>query len=202
MIIIPSCEVSGATVTVSPDRPEEIVGRFVAIVGPSGAGKDSLIDAARAHFGEDGSVRFARRCITRPADAGGEDHIAMTSAEFEAARARGEFCMSWDAHGLSYGIPQDVSDSVRDGRTVLANLSRGAIPELRRRFPRRRIIVVTASPEILARRLSARGRESVAEIEARLKRAPPEFPAGPDVITILNDRALEDAAAALIGALT
>ncbi|NMM44221.1 phosphonate metabolism protein/1,5-bisphosphokinase (PRPP-forming) PhnN [Rhodospirillaceae bacterium KN72] len=175
--------------------------RFIAVVGPSGAGKDSLIDAARRHFGEDGPIRFVQRAITRPADAGGEAHEALTAEEFAARAASGGFALHWEAHGLSYGIPADIRDSLAVGRSVLANLSRAAISQMRQEFPERRILVVTASPAVLAGRLAARGRESAAEIEARLSRAPTEFPEGPDVVTVRNEGPLAEAERAFIAAL-
>lgn len=194
-------------VIVSPDRAVQSValsfqGRFVAIVGPSGAGKDSLIGAARAHFGEDGPVRFARRCITRPADAGGEDHIAVTSSEFATAQAQGEFCLAWEAHGLSYGIPAGELVNFGRGKTVVANVSRGVIPEVRRLFTARKIVLVTAPPEVLSRRLSARGRETAEEVAARHARPAPMVPTGSDVVTIVNDGTLGEAATALINVLS
>ena len=161
-------------------------GRFIGVVGPSGAGKDSLIDAARRHFGEHGPVRFVTRAITRSQDAGGEAHEALSEAEFQARAA---------------GIPIDIEETLALGRSVLVNLSRSVIDDIRTRFPNRLILVVTASPDILAQRLSVRGRESAADIEARLRRAPPLFPHGPDVVTIQNNGSLADAEAAFIAAL-
>ncbi|MEQ8831564.1 MAG: phosphonate metabolism protein/1,5-bisphosphokinase (PRPP-forming) PhnN [Alphaproteobacteria bacterium] len=168
-------------------------GCFIGVVGPSGAGKDSLIDAARVHFGPDGPIRFVRRCITRPAEAGGEDHLAVDDETFIRLQAQGAFALDWAAHGLRYGIPADIGETLSEGRAVLANLSRGVIDTVRQRFERRRIIVVTADPSILAERLAGRGRESAAEISERLARAPYEMPDGPDVTIVQNNGALIEA---------
>ena len=176
-------------------------GCFIGVVGPSVAGKDSLIDAARRHFGQDGPIRFVTRSITRPHDAGGEAHEALSDAAFQTRAAAGGFALHWQAHGLSYGIPKDIDGTLAQGRAVLVNLSRSVIDDIRTRFANRLILVVTASPDILAQRLSARGRESATDIEARLRRSPPEFPHGPDVLTLRNDGALADAEAAFIRAL-
>lgn len=176
-------------------------GCFLAVVGPSGAGKDSLIDAARRHFGEGGPVRFVRRAITRPADAGGETHEAITPRAFETRRAAGDFALCWSAHGLDYGIPTDIRETLKSGRGVLANLSRAVLPDLRARYPNRLILHVTAGPEVLAARLAARGRESEAAILARLRRAEAASPTGPDVVHILNETDLEAASRAFIRAI-
>src|ERR1700686_4695699 len=129
---------------------------LVLVVGPSGAGKDALLSGARQAFAGDPRIHFARRVITRPVDAGGEDHEAVTEAEF-AAR---DFALSWSAHGLRYGIP---AEGVRRTPVVVANVSRGVVDDAAARFPVR-VIEVTAPPDMLASRLAARGRENVADI--------------------------------------
>ena len=172
---------------------------LVLVVGPSGAGKDSLLDGARLALAGDGRFRFVRRVITRPADAGGEAHEAVTQAAFAARRAAGGFALDWRAHGLDYGVTADIADDLAAGRVVVANVSRGVIDAARAKF-QTRVILVTAPPELLARRLAARGRESTADIAARLAReAPP--PAGDDVETVLNDTTLDVGVARFVAAL-
>ena len=68
-------------------------GALILIVGPSAAGKDLLIRAARRELADEPAIRFARRFITRAPDAD-EDNIFMTSTGFEAMRARDEFLLS------------------------------------------------------------------------------------------------------------
>ncbi|MEM7423408.1 MAG: phosphonate metabolism protein/1,5-bisphosphokinase (PRPP-forming) PhnN, partial [Pseudomonadota bacterium] len=120
-------------------------GTFVAVVGPSGAGKDTLIDAALAHRPD---IRGARRSITRPPAPGTEAFDSISDAGFDAAVAEGAFVLHWEAHGLRYGIPSAAQDTLRGGAHVLANLSRGAVDAARARFDRMRVIVVTASSEV------------------------------------------------------
>ena len=55
-------------------------GRLILVVGPSGAGKDTLIDAAVARRA---GLARARRVVTRPEEAGGEDFEAVTPERFE-----------------------------------------------------------------------------------------------------------------------
>jgi len=168
--------------------------RLFAIVGPSGVGKDSLMQAAAARAPE---LHLVRRVITRPADAGGEDFDGVSEAEFERRRARGDFILSWPAHGLFYGVPKDLPED----RPALVNLSRAMLPEAARLFPGLKVIHVTARPEVLAARLSARGRESAAEIAKRLERAGFPLPDGLETIEIDNSGALEDAVTALLAAI-
>jgi ribose 1,5-bisphosphokinase len=171
-------------------------GVLVLVVGPSGAGKDTLIDAARNALADDPRFRFVRRVITRPADAGGEAHEVVTADAFAARR----FALAWAAHGLRYGIPEGIADDIAGGRVVVANVSRGVIAEAAARFPVR-VIVVTAPPEVLAARLAARGREDAAARVARLARAI-ALPAGVLVETVTNDTTQAEGAARFLAALS
>jgi ribose 1,5-bisphosphokinase len=153
---------------------------LVLVVGPSGAGKDSLLKAAREAFRDDARVHFARRVITRPPDPGGEDHEAITPEDFDAR----EFALSWSAHGLRYGIPATALDAP----VVVANVSRGVIAEAALRH-RVRVIEVTAPPGVLAARLAGRGRETAEDIARRLLRTA-TLPDGVEVETVWNDGTL------------
>jgi len=131
-----------------------MTGALVAIVGPSGAGKDTLIAHARAALSARAEFHFARRLVTRAANAF-EDHDTIDTAAFDAAAASGAYALSWRAHGLGYALGGDVSDAIRAGRVVICNLSRGALPEARSRFQRMSVVEITAppaSPRAAARR--------------------------------------------------
>ncbi|WP_207482682.1 phosphonate metabolism protein/1,5-bisphosphokinase (PRPP-forming) PhnN [Arenibaculum pallidiluteum] len=167
-------------------------GLLFLVVGPSGVGKDSLIDGARRRLAGDPRIVMPARVVTRPAGAGGEDHLAMSEAAFAAAEAQGAFCLSWRAHGLAYGIPASAAEALAAGRSVVANVSRAVIPEARRRLAPLRVVAVTAPAEILAARLHARAREDAAAIAARLARADAGAIDGPDVLVLRNAGSLED----------
>jgi thymidine phosphorylase len=176
-------------------------GILFVVVGPSGAGKDTLIDAARGPLGETGRYVFARRVITRPADAGGEDHEAVDELAFEALERGGDLLVSWRAHGLSYGLRSSLLDELAKGRHVVANGSRGALDRLARKVPRLVAVVVTAPPAFLAARLASRGRERPADIEARLVRADLALPDGIESVVVQNDSSLEEGAERFLAAL-
>lgn len=167
-------------------------GVFIAVVGPSGAGKDTIIDYARERLDGDSGVEFVRRVITRPSDAGSEDHDTLADAAFDEAEKHGAFALSWPAHGLKYGLPASVDRTIADGRVAIANLSRGALPALRQRYANVAVVEITARHDILAERLSARGRESRGEVLARLARTAP-VDRSADVITIDNSGARDEA---------
>lgn len=161
-------------------------GRLVLVVGPSGAGKDSLIDAARHALVGQPCFAFPRRLVTRPRNPSSEDHDTLTQEDFARQRDAGAFFLHWDAHGLRYALPGSIADDLATGRTVVANVSRAVIDEARRKHCATTVVVVTASPAVLAARLAARGREDAAAVERRLARAVPE-PSGPDVVTVMNE---------------
>ncbi len=168
---------------------------LVLVVGPSGAGKDTVLAMARLALADDTRFRFVRRVITRPAEAGGEDHEAVS----EAAFAQRTFALRWRAHGLFYGIPLDVTDDLARGIAVVANVSRGVITEAADRFPVR-VIEVTAPPEALASRLASRGRETAEDVARRLDRDV-AIPTHVPVDTVLNDRTPAEAADRFVAAL-
>jgi len=176
-------------------------GTMVVVVGPSGAGKDSVMSYAQRHFADEARVQFVRRVITRPADAGGEAHEAIDADGFRQRAADGAFAVSWDAHGLSYGIPRKTLDQLAQGVTLVANGSRSALPAFAEAYPRLKVVLVTARPDILAARLAARGRESTEAIAKRLERAVPEIVVSADTVVIDNSGALEAAGGAFISLL-
>ena len=143
----------------------------LVVAAPSGAGKDTLLDAARQTLGGDARFRFVRREITRPAAAGGEAHIAVDFADVRRrARDAGPYALHWEAHGLGYGIPADIAEDIAAGRIVIANVSRAVIAEAARRF-RVQVLEITApaggAGGTAARRVAARPKRDIATRLAR-----------------------------------
>lgn len=139
-------------------EPASRTGALVLVVGPSGAGKDSILRGARERLGPSSPVIFARRVVTRPAD-GDENNEAATPEDFEAAAASKAFALDWSAHGLRYGIPWRSLQAIGDGATVIVNGSRTIAARARSLVADTRIVLVTAPPSILAARVLARGRD-------------------------------------------
>jgi ribose 1,5-bisphosphokinase len=161
-------------------------GAFVAVVGPSGAGKDTLIAHARAALSGEPQVDFVRRVITRPCDGQTEEHDSLSLEAFAKASAAGAFALSWEAHGLRYGLPAEIDRAIENGHVVVANLSRGALPALRHRYANVAVVEVTADLDILAARLAGRGRETRDEVMARLARTISCDTTGPNAISLDN----------------
>jgi ribose 1,5-bisphosphokinase len=169
-------------------------GRLVLVVGPSGAGKDTLLNLARAACAGDAGIVFPRRVVTRPASPA-EDNAQVTLNAFREALAGGEFAMHWEAHGHRYALPRSIDDDVRAGRTVVFNASRTVIETVRRAYAHVVVVSITAPPNLLAERLASRGRDSDGPIEPRLRRAVDEAVAD---ATIVNVGAIEPHARRLI----
>ncbi len=163
------------------------------LVGPSGAGKDTLLRLAREALADEPRLRVARRVVTRP-DSAAEAHDTVDEAGFLAALADGAFCLHWQAHGLRYGIPARYADAARNGALVVANVSRGVVAAARAALPGVTAVEVTAPPALLAARLAQRARAEDGDPAARLARM-----ANAEVeLRILNDSTAEAGAALLL----
>ena len=171
--------------TISGDRLAAIgPGRLILVVGPSGAGKDTLLGLAKAACAGDGNVVFARRAVTREASPF-EENEQLSLDAFRQARSQGDFAVHWEAHGHCYALSRALDDDIRAGRTVVANVSRTVIDAMRRAYADVVVISITAPPEILAERLAKRARSSDGQIADRLNRAVDGVAAAPDV-TVTN----------------
>lgn len=176
--------------------------RLVYFMGPSGAGKDSLLDWLRAQLPEHFPLRWARRTISRPMGTGGEAHESVTPHEFAVLREAETFALHWEANGLCYGIRHEELSHLMAGGWVLLNGSRAYLPQALERCPQMAAVHITASPEVLRHRLLARGREPADQVEARVQRALAfEVPVGVAGIEVHNNGALDDAGRKLLKAL-
>jgi len=141
------------------------------VIGASGVGKDSLLDYAREHLGKGAPLVFAHRYITRPADAGNENHVAVSEEEFQRRLDQGCFAMNWDSHGLRYGIGIGINQWLGKGLNVVMNGSRAYLERASWNYPELRPVLIRVDQSILRERLEARGREDAQDIEQRLERA-------------------------------
>lgn len=174
--------------------------RLVYVIGPSGAGKDSVLDGLRRSWPAREPAHWARRTITRPAQAGSEQHEAVTTDSFEQLRLAQAFAMHWGANGLHYGIRHTEIEPARSGHCVFVNGSRAWLPQLLLHWPQATVVHIGAAHDVLVQRLASRGRESADAIAARLARQVPlKLPEAS--IRIENNGRLEDTVATLLNAL-
>lgn len=177
-------------------------GRLVYCMGPSGAGKDSLLDWLRQHLPASNAVHWARRTISRNAPPGGEAHESVDTHTFSQLRDAHAFALHWDANGLHYGVRHGELEPLHRDEWVLVNGSRAYLPQALQKNPGLVAVHITASPHVLRQRLSARGRETAEQIEARVQRAATfQPPPGTAAVEVHNDNALGDAGRALLHAL-
>jgi ribose 1,5-bisphosphokinase len=169
-------------------------GCLVLVVGPSGAGKDTLMSIAANKLRAQARIVFGRRIVTRAADSS-EDHDSLTPEAFDAAQARGAFALAWRAHGHGYSVPRAAMHRLETRDTLVFNVSRGVVAAARAQFANVRVVYVTAPPDILENRLKARGRDG--DIAARLKRSA-ETIGGRDADLVIENVGDRDANAGIL----
>lgn len=174
------------------------IGSLYAIVGPSGSGKDTVINWLRDYFCDRQDVLFVRRVITRIADTRHEDHDTMSLEEFESAERNGAFSVTWGAHNLRYGIPASVKSHLASGHIGIVNGSRRALDDMHSSFENLQVICLTVDPGILTARLRARDRKSDTDIKTRIAQA--QLPLGSElnVTEIDNTGPVEIAGTAIL----
>lgn len=171
-------------------------GRLVLVVGPSGAGKDTLIGLVRAACADAGNIVFPRRVVTREPSSF-EDNEQVSLEAFRQAQAQGEFAIHWEAHSHCYALRRAIDGELRAGRAVVANVSRTVVEAMRRTYADVLVVSITAPPEILGRRLAGRARGSDGRVADRLNRAVDDAVAVPD-LTIMKVGSAEDHARELL----
>lgn len=170
-----------------------MAGHLVLVVGPSGAGKDSILNAARERFRGDPRVVFPRRFVTRLANAAAEDHVSLTEMEFATAVADDAFALWWRAHGNFYGIGRSIDGDLAVGAVVAVNCSREVVGEAVERLGKVTVVEITAPDDVLVSRIVARGRETPGEALQRVSRQVADYPPGITLVRIINDGPLKRA---------
>ena len=183
-------------------------GWFVAIVGPSGAGKDTIINAVHQALKNNPEFLFVRRTITRKAginsfddhddtsqNIGNEDNIGVTLEKFFELSEKASFSLQWFAHGIHYALPIGIVDEVHKGKIVIANISRAELEHAKELFGKVFVIEINAPIGILKERLLSRKREKITDIEERLERAniPIHLPKGAKYCYIDNSENINSA---------
>jgi len=187
--------------SISDSNPASPVntGCMIVVVGPSGAGKDSVIAHSWLQLEKLRNLHLVRRVVTRPADPQRENHHSVSKDEFREKSQRGEFAVEWSAHNLHYGIPQSTIHRLNRGYTLIANGSRAALSDFRTTYRRCQIIWITAPEDVLAARLVKRNTESIEAITKRLQRSFSIKPARSDIV-INNTESVEQSATQFVEA--
>lgn len=173
-------------------------GQLFYVVGASGVGKDSLLNYARQRLAGGENIIFAHRYITRPADGGGENHVALSEAEFFERLRNGLFCMHWECHGNHYGIGIEINHWLNSGTSVVINGSREYFAIARKLYPELCPILLQGDENLRLKRLLARAREPRESIVLRLNRAKQFEHVVDDMICLQNNGPLEQAGSQLV----
>ena len=170
-----------------------MIGKLILVVGPSGAGKDSIIRFAVAQLKDDPRFVFPRRVITRKADIAAEDHDTVDAETFLAMSKQGAFTLQWQAHDLHYGVPKYIDNDLAVGKNIIVNVSRTILAEVPTIYLNYMVIEITASPEILAGRIAMRDRSSDGDVMKRATRKVAALGSPLNYHVIRNETNLESA---------
>ncbi len=174
--------------------------RLIYVMGPSGAGKDSVLQGLREVWIDLPPAHWARRTITRVAQHSGEAHESVTEQEFDTLGQAGAFAMTWQANGLAYGIRQEELKPLFTGHCVFVNGSRAYLPQVLAHWSSSTVVQISASADVLLQRLHSRNREPAQAISQRMARdVGVDLPAG--AISIVNDGSLQESVLALLAQL-
>jgi len=148
---------------------------LVIISGPSGVGKDTIIDALRDRA-RDPDYHYVVTCTTRqprPGEVPGLSYRFLSDEEFQALDAAGELLESAEVHGNYYGTPRrEVADALRDGHDVILKIDVQGARVVKERVPDALLVfIVPPSLEALFQRLRSRATETADELEIRQRNA-------------------------------
>jgi len=148
---------------------------LVIISGPSGVGKDTIIEALRRRR-HDPEYHYVVTCTTRakrPGEINGVDYWFVDRATFAAQRADGEFLEANDVHGNWYGTPRSqVREALAEGRDAILKIDVQGAQVVKEKIPGALLIfLIPPSLEDLFERLLSRATETADELEVRQRNA-------------------------------
>jgi guanylate kinase len=159
--------------------PEVLLGApgalLVIISGPSGVGKDTIIEAL-AERPREPDYRYVVTCTTRaprPGEVPGVSYQFLTPGQFHALREAGELLEANEVHGNWYGTPRrEVARALARGHDVILKIDVQGAQVVKDRVPHALLVfIVPPSLEALFQRLRSRATESADELEIRQRNA-------------------------------
>jgi guanylate kinase len=173
-----------ARISDDPGRPDDIIlgapGAMLAIIsGPSGVGKDTIIDVMRereAQTGRTGERHYVVTVTTRAPRNGevdGVDYHFVTREEFLRIRAARGFLEANEVHGNWYGSPRDqVRRALAEGKDAILKIDVQGAQIVKQQVTEALLIfVIPPSLETLFSRLRSRATETADELEIRQRNA-------------------------------
>jgi len=145
--------------------------------GPSGSGKSTLVQRVLELPGTMPSVSCTTR-LRRATEASGKCYDFVTSEQFDAMVARGEFLEYARVFGKhSYGTPKKWLDESRSkGTDLVLEIDVQGAAQVKQKLPESvAIFILPPSRQELERRLRSRGMDADEEIARRLAKAKGEI---------------------------
>src|SRR6185369_2166523 len=181
------------------DRP-----RLIVLSGPSGVGKDSVIETIRERAPW---VWLSVSVTTRPIrdyEADGVHYHFVDRPEFQQLIDVGEFLEWAEFAGNLYGTPREpVRRRLDAGQAALLKIDLQGARQVRSAMPEARLVFLAPpSWEELKRRLVGRGTDDAATIRTRLEHAQEELAAEPEFDVTIDNHTVEQAARDLVDLLS
>ncbi len=163
-------------VIVDPYQPQ-ITPLLVVISGPSGVGKDSLVEWMQARGAQFHFVITATSRMPRPGEVHGVDYFFVSPESFEQMIAQDALLEYAIVYGQYKGIPkQQVREALASGKDVVMRLDVQGAATIKRLIPEAILVFLSASSEDeLVERLRKRKTETPAQLEQRIETARKEM---------------------------
>jgi guanylate kinase len=178
--------------------------RLIVISGPSGVGKDTVIEHMRLIHPEFVFAVTATTRQRRPGEIDGVHYFFMKREDFIDQREQGEFLESADVYGHLYGVPKDrVRNALRAGKTVVVKVDVQGAASIREMVPEG-IFIFLLPPSMaeLMRRLRGRKTDDPEALMSRITTASRELRAVRDFdYAVFNENERLDATLARIDAI-
>jgi len=152
------------------------LGMLIVVSSPSGGGKGTLIDRVLQTVpGVSYSVSYTTRA-PRGAEQDGREYFFVSAATFEGLIRQGEFLEWADVYGHLYGTSKAQVERERAaGKDIILEIDVQGAASIRQLIDDAvSVFILPPSFELLRDRLAARGTDSPADLERRLRGAPAE----------------------------
>lgn len=154
------------------DKISQVPGQLILILGPSGAGKGTVLKYLREHYPQ---AVFPLSCTTRAPREGekeGEVYLFITKEEFEQRIERGDFLEYAVVHGTNYygTLKESILNPLKEGKLVIREVDVQGLRSIRELIAPENltsIFLTVDSWETLRQRIVSRAQISEEELQRR-----------------------------------